>query len=115
MANSKDKSRRKTIVFSGIAIVLVGLTLLAIFRKREVPIIVQTENAARRNLIELVVANGKIQPVVQVVINPEVSGEIVDLPVKEGQEVKRGDVLLRIKQDNYLASRRSAEASHHSA
>ena len=84
MANSKSKSRRKVIVFSGIAIVLVGLTSLAIFRKREVVITVQTELATRRNLTELVVANGKIQPVVQVVINPEVSGEIVDLPVKEG-------------------------------
>jgi len=50
-----------------------------------------------------------------VVIAPEVSGEIVDLPVKEGQQVKKGDVLVRIKPDNYLAQRRSAEATYQSA
>ena len=72
MANSKKKTRRKVLVFSGIAVVLIGLTLLAIFRKREAVITVQTEKVSRRNITELVVANGKIQPVLQVVINPEV-------------------------------------------
>jgi len=115
MANSKSKTRRKIVVFSSIGVVLVGLTLLAIFRKREAPITVQTEKVSRRNLTELVVANGKIQPVLQVVINPEVSGEIVELPVKEGQDVKKGDLLVKIKPDNYVASRNSAEANYQSA
>jgi HlyD family secretion protein len=52
---------------------------------------------------------------VQVVINPEVSGEIIDLPVKEGQCVKKGDLLVRIKPDNYIASRNSAEANYKSS
>ena len=95
--------------------VLVSLALLAIFRKREVVISVQTEKVARRNITELVVANGKIQPVLQVVINPEVSGEIIELPVKEGQEVKKGDVLVRIRPDNYAASRNSADANYQSS
>src|SRR2546430_4138989 len=102
MANSKNKTRRKVLVFSGIGIVLVGLTLLAIFRKREAVLTVQTEKVARRNITELVVANGKIQPVLQVVINPEVSGEIIELPVKEGQEVKKGDLLVKIKPDIFF-------------
>jgi len=85
------------------------------FHKREVVPTVQTERVTRRNLTELVIANGKIQPVVQVVINPEVSGEIIDLPVKEGQPVQKGDLLVRIKPDNYRAVRNSAEASHKSA
>src|SRR5262249_15717109 len=71
--------------------------------------------ATFRNLTEMVVANGKIQPVIQVVINPEVSGEITDLPVKEGQLVKKGDLLLKIKPDNYIASRNSMAASYQSA
>src|SRR6266436_2312017 len=115
MANSKSKTRRKVIVFSAISVVLIGLTLLAIFRKREAVITIQTEKVSRRNLTELVVANGKIQPVLQVVINPEVSGEIVDLPVKEGQDVKKGDLLVKIKPDNYVASKNSAEANYRSA
>jgi HlyD family secretion protein len=69
----------------------------------------------RRNITEIVVANGKIQPVLQVVINPEVSGEIIELPVKEGQTVKKGDLLVRIKPDNYRASRNSSEANYRSA
>src|SRR5436853_5785716 len=115
MANSKSKTRRKVLVFSAISVVLIGLTLLAIFRKREAVITIQTEKVSRRNLTELVVANGKIQPVLQVVINPEVSGEITELPVKEGQQVKKGDLLVKIKPDNYIASRNSAKASHQSS
>lgn len=115
MANSKSKTRKKVIVFSLIGMVIGGLLAFTIVRKREVAINVQTENATRRNLTELVVANGKIQPVVQVVINPEVSGEIIALPVKEGQLVQKGDLLLKIKPDNYIASRNSAAASYHSA
>ena len=109
------KKRRKVIVFTVIAVALVTLTLLAIFRKREAVITVQTEKVARRNLTELVVANGRIQPVVQVKISAEVSGEIIELPVKEGQRVQKGDLLAKIKPDVYIANRRSAEAGYQSA
>jgi HlyD family secretion protein len=83
--------------------------------KQEKPITVQTEKVGRRNLTELVVANGKIQPVIMVKISPEVSGEIIDLPVKEGQLVKKGDLLFKIKPDFYQANRASAEASYKSS
>src|SRR6266480_1729860 len=105
MANPKNKKSRRIVVFSVIGLVLVGLTLAAIFRKREPVITVQTEKVARRNLTETVVANGKIQPVLQVKISPEVSGEIIDLPVKEGQSVKKGDMILKIKPNFYIANR----------
>lgn len=113
MANSKKG--RKLIIFTVIGLGLVALTLAAVFRKREVVIAVQAEKVTRRNLTELVVANGKIQPVVQVVISPEVAGEITVLPVKEGNHVKKGDLLVQIKPDNYEASRNSAEANYMSA
>lgn len=109
------KKRRKVIVFTVIGLVLVALTLTAIFRKREAVITVQTDKVARRNLTELVIANGKIQPVVQVSINPEVAGEIIELPVKEGDFVKKGDLLVQIKPDNYQALRNSADAAYKSA
>ncbi len=85
------------------------------FKKRERAITVQTERVKRRDLTELVVATGRIQPVTKVVINPEVSGEIVDLPVRDGQPVRKGDLLVRIKPDPYVASRNSSEAMHRSA
>ncbi|HEX4645449.1 MAG TPA: efflux RND transporter periplasmic adaptor subunit [Verrucomicrobiae bacterium] len=110
MANTKK--RRKLIVFSLIGIVLVGLTIYAVLAKREAVITIQKEKTAHRNITELVVANGKIQPVLQVKISPEVSGEIIDLPVKEGQKVKKGDLLVKIRPDNYLATRNSSLANY---
>jgi len=114
MAKSKSRTRRIVLVCVT-ALIIAGSVGYGVYRKREQPIKVQTEKVTRRNLTELVVANGKIQPVLQVVINPEVSGEITELPVKEGQFVNKGDLLLKIKPDNYRASRNSAEASHQSA
>ncbi len=115
MANAKGKTRRKIVIFSLIGLALIGLTLLAVFKRREPVITVQTEKVAPRSLTEIVVANGRIQPVLQVKISAEVSGEIIELPVKEGQHVKKGDLLVKIKPDVYLANRRSAEASFQSA
>jgi HlyD family secretion protein len=112
MANPKSKKRKKTILFSAILLVIVALALVAIFKKKEAVITVQSEKVVRRSLTELVVANGKIQPVVQVTLSPEVSGEIIELPVKEGQSVKKGDLLVKIKPDPYIASRNSAEANY---
>ncbi|MBI5800507.1 MAG: efflux RND transporter periplasmic adaptor subunit [Verrucomicrobia bacterium] len=86
------------------------------FNKNKVVFItVQTEKVARRNLTEVVVATGKIQPVTLVKISPEVSGEITDLPVKEGQRVQKGDLLLKIKPDFYIANTNSADASFKSS
>jgi HlyD family secretion protein len=115
MGKSKKKTGRKILVFSGIVVVLGVLTVLAVTRRHEAVITVQTEPVGRRNLTELVVASGRIQPVMQVVINPEVSGEIIELPVKEGQPIKKGDLLVKIKPDNYIASTNSAYATYRSA
>ena len=113
MANSKK--RRKIIVFSVIGVVLVALTLVAVFKKKQPVITVQTEKVIRNNITETVVANGKIYPVVQVHISPEVSGEIIELPVKEGQQVKKGDLLVKINPDIYIAAVNLAKASYESS
>ena len=115
MANPKNKKRRRILVFSAIGLVLAGLTTAAILRKREPVITVQSEKVTRRNITEIVVANGKIQPVLQVKISPEVSGEIIDLPVKEGQSVRKGELLVKIKPDTYVANVKSGEAQYLSA
>src|SRR5512133_2996906 len=99
MATTKRKNGRRILVFSAIILVIAGLSTAAFMRKREAIITVQTEKITRRNITELVVANGKIQPVIQVKISPEVSGEIIELPIKEGQFVTKGDLLMKIKPD----------------
>ena len=112
---AKPKKRRKIIIFSVIGLVLVALVLLAVFKKRQPAIAVQTELVARHSLTNIVVANGKIQPVVQVTISPEVSGEIIELPVKEGQHVKEGDLLVKINPDIYIAATNQAMAGYESS
>jgi HlyD family secretion protein len=111
----KRKKGRKLIYFIiGGTILLLVATGVAL-HGRKPPISVQTEKVTRHNITEVVVANGKIQPVTQVSISPEVAGEIVALPVKEGDHVKKGDLLVSIKPANYLAARDSADASYKSA
>ena len=66
---------------------------------------VAAENAEKRTIVETITANGKIQPEKEVKISPDVSGEIVELTVKEGYHVEKGQLLLRIKPDNYISQR----------
>jgi HlyD family secretion protein len=115
MANLKRKKRKKLLIFSTLGVVLAVGIWFGFLRKPAPLITVQTEKVSRRNLTELVTANGKIQPVVFVKISPEVSGEITELPVKEGDEIKKGDLLLKIKPDVYIAGKNVAEAMYKSA
>ena len=66
---------------------------------------VAVENAEKRTIVETITANGKIQPEKEVKISPDVSGEIVELTVKEGDPVVKGQLLLRIKPDNYISQK----------
>ncbi|MDD3875170.1 MAG: efflux RND transporter periplasmic adaptor subunit [Bacteroidales bacterium] len=65
---------------------------------------IYTEKVTVRTIVETVSANGKIQPEVEVKISPDVSGEIVDIFVKEGDKVQRGDILAKINPDIYLSN-----------
>ena len=76
---------------------------------------VAVENAEKRNIIETITANGKIQPEKEVKISPDVSGEIVELNVKEGEHVEKGQLLLRIKPDIYISQRDRSLAAISSA
>ncbi len=76
---------------------------------------VTTEKAQYRNIIETVSSDGNIQPTTIVKISPDVSGEIVELPVHEGQRVKKGDLLAKIFPDTYRSAFDQAQAAYNSS
>ena len=112
MADTKRK--RRLLIGGGLA----GLVLLLIVggvlgsggwgEERGRP--VEADEAVRRTLTQVVTASGKAQPEVEVEISPDVSGEIISLPVREGKVIQKGELLARIKPDVYEAQREQAEA-----
>lgn len=68
-----------------------------------------------RTIVELISANGRVQPVTEVKISPDVSGEIVELNVAEGQRVEKGILLLKIKPDTYQSMQDRAAATLNSS
>jgi HlyD family secretion protein len=75
---------------------------------------IATEKAAVRDINETVSASGKIKPHVEVKISPEVSGEVVELPIKEGDVVKKGQLLCKIRPDILKSGYERAVASYNS-
>lgn len=73
-------------------------------------VFVQTEEAKKRTITQVVTAFGRAQPEVEVTISPDVSGEIVALPIQEGDVVQQGDLLARLKPDDYQAAVERARA-----
>ncbi len=88
------------IIIVGVVVIAAVVTLQAV--KGNKPTEVYTEKAGIRDIIEVVSATGKIQPETELKISSDVSGEITELLVKEGDQVKKGDLLCRIRPDLYL-------------
>ena len=99
--------KKKNRLLKWLIIIVVVLVLFSIIGKKagwigaEEKKKVTTEKVQKRDITEIVSASGKIQPEVEVKISPDVSGEIVELNVKEGDRVKKGDLLVRILPDIY--------------
>jgi HlyD family secretion protein len=101
--------------------VVIVLVIFAIIGKKQgwigkaYSVKVAVEKVEKRRIIETITANGKIQPEKEVKITPDVSGEIVELTIKEGDAVQKGQLLLRIKPDVYVSQRDRSLASISSA
>jgi len=109
---AKKKSRRTLIiVLSLVGVVFIALVAFAATRNKELATPVTTEKAVVKTITQVVTATGKVQPEVEVKISPEVGGEIIDIPFKEGAAVKKGDVLVKIKPDYYRALVEQMEAT----
>ena len=112
MKRKRPKWRRRLII-AGVLLAVVGVGFVLLNKEKRVTIRVQP--ATIRDITQTVSATGKIRPEVEVKISPEVAGEIIELPVIDGQEVKKGDLLVKIRPDNYIAQVRQAEAGLSSA
>lgn len=109
MATKKKSSTKKLFIWIGSVLgimVLLGLTLrvTGVIGNSDAGVEVETTQAKLKTITQLVSASGKVQPEVEVVIRPDVSGEIIELAVDEGDYVRNGDLLVRIKPDIYQAN-----------
>jgi HlyD family secretion protein len=108
--------KSKRIVWILVSVVVL-LLVVAIFTKGGAnnAIKVTAEKPEYRTVIETVSASGKIQPEVEVIISSDVSGEIIEMAVKEGDFVKQGDLLLKINPDLVESALGRAEAAVNTA
>ncbi len=88
----------------GSGIVLVVLLIIYKISSGSQPTLVTLDKVVRRDIIETVSATGKIQPETELKITSDVSGEITEMLVKEGDEIKKGDLICRIQPDMYQSA-----------
>ena len=105
-----NKTLKWIIIVLAILIVLLIILKKAGVIGKDEGIKVTAEKVARRTIVETVNASGKVYPVVEVKLSPDISGQIVALDVAEGDSVKKGQVLAKIYGDIYVAQRDQAEA-----
>lgn len=113
----KNKKKRRLIIWGSIVLIVV---LLVVGKRSGVlwpePLEQVTLGKPEvRTIVELISANGRVQPVTEVKISPDVSGEIVELNIEEGERVQKGMLLLKIKPDTYQSMQERAEATLNSS
>ncbi|MGD9929614.1 MAG: efflux RND transporter periplasmic adaptor subunit [Mangrovibacterium sp.] len=114
---AKKKNKRLPYAIGFLVVVII---VLLVGKKqgwfgKEFEVKVVTQVVESRTITELITANGKIQPETEVKISPDVSGEIIELHVEEGDEVTAGQLLMVIKPDLYVQALNRAEASLNSS
>ncbi len=114
MAKKKNATRTLLVWAGGIIGILIILgvagKMAGVFGGGNKGVEVETEQASMRKITQVVTASGKVQPEVEIKISPDVSGEIIDLRVREGDQVRQGDLLARIRPDFYTAQVEQAQA-----
>jgi len=100
---------KKRIIWIVIILVLILLIAGVVAKKKGVigkpdETKVSTEKVTKRTIVEVVSANGKIAPEIEVKLSPDVSGEIIELYIKEGEVIKQGQLLAKINPEIYLSN-----------
>lgn len=110
------KKKSNKLVPYGIVLVVILIILLISGKKmgwfgNDFQVSVSTKIVESKTITELITANGKVQPETEVKISPDVSGEIIEMDIQEGDEVKKGQLLIVIKPDIYIQSFNRAQAA----
>ena len=111
MAKTRKKKSNKVIwILLGVFVVLIAVAV--VFQKnKKKETQVETTLAKRLTIVEKISASGMVQPVTEVKLSPDVAGEIIELTVEEGDSVVEGQLLVKIRPDNYILAVKRAEAS----
>lgn len=114
MAKQKRKSNKLVYYLIGALVVIILILVIGksqgwIGKEREIE--VELAKAAKKTIVEKVSASGTIQPVTEVKLAPEVSGEIIELHVEDGDAVKQGKLLVRIRPDQQISQLERSEAT----
>ncbi|WP_420318794.1 efflux RND transporter periplasmic adaptor subunit [Ekhidna sp.] len=107
MAKKKKSNNKVLYILGGVVVLLILFAVVGksqgwVGQKKKIEVEVAT--AEKNTIIEKVSASGQVQPVVEVQLSPEVSGEIIELEIEEGDSVSKGDFLLRIRPDNFKSA-----------
>ncbi len=102
MKKIKQKQQRNTVIIIALSILIAGGAAAFWISSKSDKIEVTTEQVFRKEVIHYVTATGKIEPELEVTISPDVSGEITELHVKEGEAVENGALLFKIQPDVYI-------------
>ncbi|MDA3944961.1 MAG: efflux RND transporter periplasmic adaptor subunit [Bacteroidetes bacterium] len=115
MNTAKKNNNLKWYLGAGLLLIVLVVVLIVVKNNRKYEQEVTTEQVTARTIIETVVANGKIEPALEVKISPYISGEVVELFVSEGNYVYKGDKLAKIDATLYISNFEQVEASLNSA
>jgi HlyD family secretion protein len=101
--------KSKKIIWILIVVVVLALIIGVVAKKKGLigkpdETKIATEKVSRRTIVEVVSANGKIAPEVEVKLSPDVSGEVIELYVKEGELIKAGQLLAKINPEIYISN-----------
>jgi len=111
MAKTRKKKSNKVIwILLGVFVVLITIAVVVQKNKKK-ETEVETSTAKRITIVEKISASGMVQPVTEVKLSPDVGGEIIELNVEEGDSVYIGQLLVKLRPDNFISAVERSEAS----
>lgn len=112
---AKSSKKKMWLIIASVVVIIVLVILVVNKSKNSKSTKVATETAQLRTIVETVSANGKIQPAKDIKISPYISGEVVELFVKEGEYVEKGKKLAKIDPEIYISNYERIEAAYKTA